>query len=313
MNADQAISRMVPPSQPRPGIWRGGVLQIWITRACNLSCYSCTQGSNLAGKPGMITPEQFDTALQSLKGYFGVVGMFGGNPAVHPQFDELCKIMRGRIPWEQRGLWCNDLRGKAAHARITFNPAVSNLNVHMVQAAYDEMVNEWPEARPFVKGLVGDSRHVPPFVAMRDIIPDESERWDLIANCDINRNWSAMICVFRGELRAFFCEIAAAQAMLHQDEPDYPDTGMKVEPGWWIRPITEFGDQVRKHCHDCGIPLRSYGNLAWGGPHEQVSETHAAIYKPKKQGRRVELVTVREQLREGAVPRATDYIQNGAR
>ena len=75
MNADEAISKMKFPSDRRPSIWREGVLQVWVTRACDKSCFGCTQGSNLAGKPGMITVEQFEEALISLEGYFGIVGM----------------------------------------------------------------------------------------------------------------------------------------------------------------------------------------------------------------------------------------------
>lgn len=309
--ASVALSKMISPGDKRPGIWRGGVLQIWTTRACDRSCYGCTQGSNLAGQPDFITPDQFRVAVESLDNYFGVVGMFGGNPAIHPQFDELCQILRGSIPWEQRGLWCNHPKGKGRTAAITFNPAVSNLNVHESQEAWDEFHRDWPECHPFLKGLDSDSRHSPPFVAMKDVISDEAERWNLIQKCDVNRHWSAMICVFRGQLRAYFCEIAAAQAMLHQDEPDYPDLGVPVVPGWWKRPMKDFEAQVRKHCHECGIPLRGHGALANSGPYEQVSETHKTIYRPKRTGRTVEIVT--ELLQLGTpLKKATDYIENGA-
>ena len=318
-------STMVPPSQKRPHIWKQGILQIFITRACDLACFHCTQGSNLRGKPVLMTVEQFEQACLSLKDYFGVVGIFGGNPTLHPQFDEICKVMKGIIPWERRGLWTNNLNGKGKVCQTTFNPAHSNLNVHLVREAYDEMYRDWPEARLHIKGLdpswpeargreahiVGDSRHSSPYVAMKDVIQDENERLELIGKCDVNQNWSAMIGVFRGELRAWFCEIAGAQSMLHQNNPDYPDTGLPVEPGWWKRPMQDFAEQVNKHCHECGIPLRSYGQLAVGGDREQVSSTHAQIYLPKKQDRLVELVVSKDQLNVGALPRATDYIQNG--
>jgi len=64
---------------------------------------------------------------------------------------------------------------------------------------------------------------------MEDMTDDE--RWGLIGNCDINQYWSAIICVFRGELRGYFCEIAGAQAILHENEPSYPDLGASVVPG----------------------------------------------------------------------------------
>lgn len=272
-----------------------------------------------------MTPGQFEAACQSLKGYFGVIGVFGGNPATSKYFEECCDILCKYFPYEQRGLWCNNPLGKGKVMRRVFNPAISNLNVHLDRAAYDEFKRDWPESMPC--GLQEDSRHSPPWVAMKDVIDDESKRWELISGCDINRLWSAMIGVFRGQLRAWFCEIAGAQAILHEDEPDYPDTGLPITSGesllryakdresgagmWWQLPMECFKDQVRKHCHECGVPLRGYGALAQGSESqvEQVSQTHAEVYKPKKKGRRVELVTVEEQLgqRLGIM---THYLQN---
>lgn len=300
--------QMKSPRDKRDGIWRNGVLQIWITRACDKSCYGCTQGSNLGGKPGFITPDQFEVACQSLNGYWGVVGMFGGNPCIHPNFAVLCEIMADYIPWEQRGLWTNNLLGKGAVARHTFNPAVSNVNVHQDARAAEEFAQDWPEAN--VKGLKSDSRHSPPFVAMKDVILDFDERVALIVDCDVNKYWSALIGVFRGELRGWFCELAGAQSMLHQLDSTYPDTGHAIVPGWWDKHISEFEEQITYHCHRCGIPLRGYGSLANSGPTEQVSKEHERVYKLKRYDRKLEIITSVEQMGD-PLHRATDYIENG--
>lgn len=276
--------KMVAPRDKRPHVWRGGVLQIWVTRACDRACFGCTQCSNLAGKPEFITVDQFKVAVESLRGYFGVIGMFGGNPVLHPQFDELCSVLRGSVPWEQRGLWSNHPKGKGRTAAITFNPAHSNLNVHESQEAYDEFARDWPECIPYLKGLDSDSRHSPPFVAMRDVLKrpcpdcsgnswkngrdgicqtcddsglvyDKEQAWGLIQQCDVNRNWSAMIGVFRGQLRGYFCELAASQAMLHQwDSEDCRDCG-----GSGYKPM-QYGPHSGEPypCFDCG-PADGYG------------------------------------------------------
>jgi hypothetical protein len=259
----------------------------------------------------MITPDQFATALDSLKDYWGVIGMFGGNPATHPKFAELCEIMRDKVPFVQRGLWCNHPRGKGNVARITFNPLVSNLNVHLDREAHEEFRTSWPECTPVLKGLDQDSRHSPPYVALKDVVADRDERWRLIEDCDINKYWSSMICVFREELRAFFCEIAGAQAMLHQNDPKYPDTGLVVTPNWWQQAPAAFEHQVEKHCHECGIPLKGRGDLAVLGKVEQVSKTHLDIYQLKTKGREVQLVHNRSELGSDPLPRVTDYIENG--
>lgn len=324
MTEDKALAMMVAPGDKRPSVWRGGVIQIHVTRACDLACFGCTQGSNLGGKPVMISVEDFEVACESLQGYWGVVGMFGGNPALHPKFEQLCEILRSHFPKEQCGLWCNNPRGKAATMRDTFNPRYSNLNVHCNQAAYDEFKLHWPECKPF--GLE-DSSHSPPYVAMKDVIADEGKRWELISTCDINQNWSAMVCHVPGKgLRGFFCEIAGAQAMLHCNDPSWPDTGLHVNGGylptgedstymgpvvqWWQLGMEDYRDQVRQHCHACGIPLRRKGQLAVQGTTEEVSATHASIYKTKVVGRSVELV----QIDQGPkVRQVTDYVGNAAR
>ena len=301
-------NKLKSPSDIRP-TWLGGVMQIHITRACDMSCTNCTQGSNLGGKPVVMDLAQFTRAVRSVKNYFGVIGIFGGNPCIHPQFNEICEILAVEIPFKQRGLWSNNLNGHGRLCRRIFNPEFSNLNVHCNQKAFMEMVKDWPECHP--KGLK-DSRHSPPWVALKDIrdLSDETKE-QLIENCDINQYWSAMIGVFRNELRGWFCEIAGAQSMLHADDLNYPDTGIPIESdNWWNYPIDLYKHQIDKHCFECGIPLKGRGSLALGKD-EFVSETHIPIYKLKKpQGKNVHLVTKSSDL-NGHVERATDYIENG--
>ena len=377
MNEQECIQRMIPPSQKRNGPPKGGIIQIWVTRNCDKCCFGCTQGSNLRGGTSDITPEQFEEACKSLQGYFGVVGMFGGNPCIHRQFKELCRIMRKWIPFERRGLWSNNLLGNGAECQMTFNPSVSNLNVHLDKEAYKEFKRDWPESRPF--GLDEDSRHSPPYVAMKDVLKtkcfycdgkggiesesslnvrkrpcswcagtgkiyDKEKAHELISNCDINQRWSAMIAPFRGELRGYFCEIAGAQSILHQNETDrygqftYPDTGVPipckrckgsgVEPTypdsyrcfgckgrkWWENGMVYFRDQVRKHCHECGIPLRGKGQLAQAKDcpeHvEQVSKTHDGIYQSKRPSREMQVVTDLVQIEAQSLKLVTDYLGN---
>lgn len=304
---------MVPPSQKRP-TWLGGIIQIHVTRACDLSCTHCTQGSNLAGKPVVMTPEQFEQAVLSLHGYKGVIGVFGGNPAISPHFEAYCEILRGLVPFDQRGLWCNHPRGKGKVCRITFNPAHSNLNCHMSQEARDEFARDWPECERFLKGMDRDSVHGAPFVAIKDVEPSESKRWAMISDCDINRFWSALIGVVPGRgLRAYFCEIAYAQASLHADNPDWdgtgqpmPDTGLAVERGWWKKPMTAYAEQVKLHCQACGIPLRRPGKLALTGEHEEFSRTHEYIARPKGK-RPVQLIEIGGLTARPERP-ATEYL-----
>lgn len=350
MTEQEAVTKMVAPGTPRPGKYRQGVIQVHLTRSCDKACYGCTQASNLRGPVRFMTPDQFETAVLSLKTYWGVVGVFGGNPAVSPHFEACCEILRAHIPWEQRGLWCNNPLGKGKIMRETFNPAVSNLNVHLDAKAYAEFKKDWPECNPV--GLTKDSRHSPPWVAIQDLkeyrkpcpdidcnaneydegmyvcsacngtgtVPDEAKIWATVSDCPINKHWSALVGVFRGEVRAWFCEIAGAQAMLRQDEPDYPDTGLRAdrmyddgEKYWWQLPMHSFSSQARWHCFRCGVAVQGYGELAIKGTGpEQVSQEYADVYKPKKQGREVQVVTEIKQL-EPLLGRMTDYLGNASK
>jgi hypothetical protein len=310
-----AVNSLVAPIQKRPSIWRGGVCQIMITRACDLACHGCTQGSQLGGKPAMMSVEQFEQACDSLQGYFGVVGVFGGNPALHPKFSEICQVMRAKIPFLQRGLWCNALHGKGADARITFNPRYSNINVHLNSEAAEEFRRDWPESAPFIKGIDQDSVHGTPFVSQIDLGIPEEERWKNIADCDISRYWSSLIGVFRGELRFFFCEVAYSMSALHQDNPNwagsgqpFPDIGLPVTPGCWRKPMADFEQQVLTCCHNCAIPLRRAGQQAINGTHEEFSITHAHIARPKVRDRAVQFVSV-ESLARTDRP-STQYLPN---
>ena len=311
----EMLDRMKAPGDRRPTIWRGGVLQVWVTRACDKACFGCTQGSNLAGKPGMITVDQYAEALDSLKGYFGVIGMFGGNPAVHPKFPELCEVLVSKVPFEQRGIWCNNpmTAANAMVMRGTFNPHVSNLNVHLDQEAHNLFYNHWPECRKELKGLRQDSRHDGWWKSMVDLGYTEEERHDLISRCDVNQLWSAMIGVFRGELRGWVCEIMGAMSMLNQQNSEYPDTGLRIEPGWWKKPMEDFKEQVRFHCHHCSMPTRGHGELAIGGESERVTAYHQEVVRPKTRDRLVQLVVGRDQIHENAFIHTTDYVENGGR
>lgn len=332
MTEQECLDRMVAPGTPRPGKYRDGVIQVHITRACDKSCFACTQGSNLAGPTTFMSPDQFEAAVRSLgfrdgdgarppfthggDRYYGVVGVFGGNPALSPHLAAYCETLKRLVPFGQRGVWCNNpvTVDKARLMRETFDPAVSNLNVHLDEHAWSMFRAGWPEARPV--GLTADSRHSPVHLAMRDVVADEGERYRLISDCDINQHWSAMVGVFRGGLRAWFCEVAGAQAMLHQLEPDYPDTGIDLGHAmtgmWWQWGMEAFQDQVRKHCHECGVPLRGYGQLSQAeAGFEQTSATHERVFRPKRKDRRVEVVTNLVQLDVGKIQSTIRYIQNG--
>lgn len=387
MMESEMLSRMKAPGDKRPTAYRQGVMQVLITSNCDKSCFGCTQGSQLRRKLQFMSVDQFKQAIESLRGFTGVIGVFGGNPALHPQFADICEAYRGSwVPKEQRGIWCNNpITVENARAmRETFTLGVSNLNVHLDQKAHALFKEGWPESNPV--GLHTDSRHAPVFGSMRDLkefwktcpecngttqkpltargsdpcqtcdtcfdeskgyatgtVYDEAKANALIAECDVNQRWSPMISVFRGRVVGWFCEVAGAMSILHQDDPNWPDTGItiadhvgycygpqfnsyskhlseeqqkavlkdhvKVEH-WWQLPMTTFRDQVRQHCHSCLVPLRGRGELAMAGDggRETTTKTHEDVFRTKKPLRIVQFVNSAEQL--GHVDKVTSYLQN---
>lgn len=246
---------MKAPGDFRSGVWRGRVLQVKITNICDLDCKNCSVAVGPAKKlkkQFLMTPDQFRTACQSLKGYDGVVGMFGGNPCISKYFEQLCEIMREEIPdMAQRGLWSNRLFGHGVACRQTFNPHVSNLNVHQDSDAYDEMIETWPGCNPVYAGLHSPSHHGPIFGSMTELGLSEEEMWKKIGKCYVNQTWSAAITVVDKQLVGYFCEIAATMAELTGD----PSKGVKIEPGWWAKKMPYFEHQVHEYCTKCLIPL----------------------------------------------------------
>jgi len=306
MDRTEALDKMVSPSQKRPGKWMQGVMQIHITRACDLACSNCTQGSQFGGKADFMTLDNFELACKSLKDYFGLIGIFGGNPALHPQFDEICFILQNYFPQQKCGIWCNHPRGKGNVMRGTFNPQMSNLNVHLKEEAYREFKTTWPESHPF--GVDRDSRHSPVHGQLSKFISDDSERWEAISNCDINKHWSAMICQFRGELRGFFCEIAGGQAILNQNNPDYPDTGMCISnsSNWWKKSMSDFAEQVDFHCQRCLVPLRGRGALA---QHEHVTTITSEYDHLKPKGNHsLQILDNNDDIHSELSRRVIDYL-----
>jgi len=302
---------MILPRDRRPGKPREGVIQIRVTSHCDGSCPNCTQLCDWRkiGWDTTMTPEQFERAVASLRGYWGVVGVFGGNPCLHSQFALLCEILQRYFPAEQCGLWSNRIYQYGPVCAKTFNPAYSNLNVHGSREAFNEIRRGWPEAKPF--GLDQPSRHPPILTAVQDLLPPE-QQWAKITRCDINRHWSAMVAVVNGRLRGYFCEIAGALATFHYGEPDWPDLGVTVEPGWWKQGWEVFGEQARFYCPRCGVPLRGWGSLdrQTDAP-AQVTRTHysTAMRRGLRRPAGIQHVTRLDQL-GGSVGRVTCYLQN---
>ena len=65
-------------------------IQIEVTNACTHSCSNCTRFCGHHAKPYFMTLPMFKEAVDSFVGFPKMVGLIGGEPLLHPAFEERC-------------------------------------------------------------------------------------------------------------------------------------------------------------------------------------------------------------------------------
>ncbi|RMD73515.1 MAG: hypothetical protein D6820_18455 [Lentisphaerae bacterium] len=227
------------------------IIQIEVTNACTHQCANCTRFCGHHPKPFFMDLPTFEKAVDSLADYPGMIGIMGGEPTIHPQFDKIIDIVNAKIP--------RRIQTPAAYQPIRdFNrykiEHLSNLKAR--RGLWTSLGNKYYrhfEAihECFEYQCINDHQnhglHQALLVSRQDLgIPDDE--WLVLRdNCWIQNYWSASITP-KG---AFFCEVAAALDMLFDGPGGWP-----IEPGWWRRTPEEFGDQL-KWCELCGAALNT--------------------------------------------------------
>lgn len=203
------------------------IIQIDVTNACINKCSNCTRLIGHHQKAFFMDFDTFCRAVDSLVDFPGIVGMIGGEPLLHPDFERMAEYFAKRLPDKnRRGLWSTIPEG--------------NRHGTLIKEVYGKL---------FLNDHTVDSiLHQPVLVAAEELVPDEEEMWRLIDNCWVQNYWSASITP-KG---AYFCEVSAAFDMLFGGPG-----GWRVEPGWWRREPHEFEEQKKRWCRRCGcaIPL----------------------------------------------------------
>ena len=204
------------------------VIQIDITNACNRTCSNCQRFCGYHEEPFFMDLDTYVKAVDSLAGFQRQVGMIGGEPFMHPDFDEMCAILRKKRPRELCGLY-------------TAMPPAYWRNFNMVHDTFGpQNLNEHSQ----------EITHQPLLVKHEDLgIDRELSEW-YVAHCWVQMCWSATVTPWG----AYLCEIAAAMDILRGDPHGWP-----VTSDWWcIDPLSaDFREQVNRFCYDCGacIPL----------------------------------------------------------
>ncbi len=200
-------------------------IQIEITNACVLSCSNCTRLCGHHPNPFFMTLEEFDRAVDSLLTFPRMIGVMGGEPLIHPEFDEICRRLHAKIPPERCGLWTTFPNGFERHADV------------IVETFGNILLNDHTREDVF---------HGPILVTAREHMR-EVDIFYAAHHCSYQNCWSASITP-RG---AYFCEVAAALDTVLETEQAWD-----VEPGWWMRSPFHFASQIEAFCTNCGGAMR---------------------------------------------------------
>jgi hypothetical protein len=196
-----------------------------------------------------------------------VLGIFGGEPLMHPEFPTLVDIMCKYVPQPHRGLWtCYDWVNGESKLWGAYKPQVERLlgknptgSVLDMSTGYLNW-NMHEEDQP--------CSHSPVLVAADDVVKDKKERWDKISKCWIQTEWSAAYALdYNEEVKFYFCEVASAF-----DRVFNLGTGLPVEDGVWshhlwfapdkegiLQPHGPYAKQILSTCGRCGGSLRLEG------------------------------------------------------
>ena len=206
------------------------VIQIEVTNACYLKCANCTRHVGHHRKPFFMDLKFIEKALDSLEGFEGSVGLMGGEPTLHPKFDDICKLYQKYLPVERREFWTSGFQWRKKQDIIleTFDKSKITYNEHSTLGG----------------------KHAPLLVSIDEVVEDKKMMWQMIDNCWIQSQWSASITPKGG----FFCEVAASLDYLF-DGPG----GYEIKKGWWKKDPKDFQDQVKRYCVNCSgaLPLKT--------------------------------------------------------
>lgn len=224
------------------------IIQIDITNACINRCSNCTRFCGHHTKPFFMDFETFKKAVDSFDGWKGCVGIIGGEPTLHPEFEKFVDYMRqkrvGHFLYNSR----KPIYNMQEHIYKNLNNTCAQIglwsSLNKGYYRHFETIND-----TFDWQLLNDHNnkclHQAILMARKDLGISDEEFINKRDNCFAQNTWSATITP-KG---AFFCEIAAALDMLFDGPGGWP-----VEKGWYNRTPEEFGEQLQ-WCELCSLCL----------------------------------------------------------
>lgn len=230
---------------PKP-IGKRWLCHIDITNHCEakFGCSYCTRYiRHLRPDQKYFMPlDYFETVLESLKYYPTQIGIMGGLPTKHPQFNEICEILQSKFPKEKLLVWTS---GEPEYAK--FKPIIEKTFGGMSYNEHNEEQKELCE-------------HQVTTLALNEVIDDKELQDELISNCWVLDYWCPTIGYRPDYKGAFVCEL-----MLGLDIILGANKGIDfvADPFWWNRPVNdpEYLEQLNTYCQYCSMCLPSEKQL----------------------------------------------------
>jgi hypothetical protein len=231
------------------------VIQIDITNACPRRCANCTRFCGHHVEPFFMDFETFKKAVDSLKGFRGIVGIMGGEPLVHPEFEKFIEYYRANVgyddlstaPYQPQQDFMRHVLADAWHVDYSNHRGLwTSITPHYYK--HFELIQD-----TFGYQLLNDhsnsSFHQTLMVTRKELGVPDDEWVKMRDRCWVQNLWSASITP-KG---AFFCEVAAAMDATLDGPGGWP-----IESDWWKRKPEEFTDQLHwcEMCSAC-LPMPS--------------------------------------------------------
>jgi len=225
-----------------------GIIEIDITNACVHSCANCTRFCGHHKKPFFMGFDTFKKAVDSLADWEGIVGIIGGEPTLHPEFERFCDYLREKRIKKKVVASRKPIYDMQFHILSGLDGGISNVVLLSSLAPsyfkHYETIND-TFSRQLLNDHGNDVMHQALLMPRKELgISDEE--WEKKRDaCWIQNAWSATITP-KG---AFFCEVAGSLDMLFDGPGGWP-----IEKDWYKRTPEDFKDQLH-WCELCSACL----------------------------------------------------------
>jgi organic radical activating enzyme len=218
-------------------IYKAWFCHIEVTNFCEKMCIYCSRWTrHLRDDQYYFSSlDEIEKALQTLipkkksaHPWPNRIGIQGGEPTLHPEFEQICELLLKYDVKARYGLW--------TYGGSKFQAYKPLIDKTFGMLAYNE----------HNKHQVNVCKHQPATVSIQEAIPNKELRDKLIDQCFVQLNW----CPTISQGKAYFCEVAYGIDRLFEI-----DAGWSLDYDWFMKEPGQFKDQVDSYCYMCGMPV----------------------------------------------------------